>query len=244
MLGYFPSFARLCRCTQNRFLLDFIARWLGSRPETYGYYAADDSTLSSRDAGAVAAYVARIKRADPRHTVMISSGNEAQASQYQAIPDVIGQEIYPVTTFSLLPAILSLDWWYSVAQTVSDSQRAADRAHKQSAFILQAFTWGDNIADGAAVGACSAREGSLSCYHRLRYPSASEQLQLRNLVLRGAHPKLILWWSFPQTYGSATNDTYSIYPAGSVAASRWRGLSSVIRSRLGLLGTLARLLGR
>ena len=230
MAGYFPAFATACGCNQNGPLLAYLVGWLGALPGTYGYYAADDSMLSAGDRAGVAAYVSQIKQGDRRHTVLISSSNLAQSQQYEGIGDSIGEEIYPVTTGSLLPVSSHRGAWNSVAQTASRVQQVASKAHRQSAFILQAFTWGDNIDDGVSIGACRPGESNWACYAGLRYPSPGEQRQLRDEILQHAHPELILWWSFPGTYGQAGDDTYSIYPSGTEAASRWAGLSAAIRA--------------
>jgi hypothetical protein len=120
--------------------------------------------------------------------------------------------------------------WDAVAQTASDDQRLADQAGRPSAFILQAFTFGDNLSDGEAVGVCSPGDTPQQCYGELRYPTAGAQLELRNEVLEHAHPKLIMWWNFPGTYGQVQNDTLSIYPAGAAAATRWAGLEAAVRA--------------
>jgi hypothetical protein len=230
MAGYFPAFAAGCGCNQNGPLLSYLIGWLGGLPGTYGYYAADDSMLSAGDRPGVAAYVSQIKQRDPSHTVLIGSFGLGESQEYEGIADMIGTEIYPVTTTSLVPLNAHRGAWDSVGQTASRAQQAAARAHKQSAFILQAFTWGDNIADGTAVGACSPGESNLACYAALQYPSPAAQLELRNEILLHAHPKLILWWSFPGTYGQAGDDTYSIYPTGAQAVLRWAALSAAIKA--------------
>jgi hypothetical protein len=230
MAGTFPSFAAACRCTQNGPLLGYLVRWLASLPATYGYYAADDSALAPGDHARVAAYVAEIKQQDPAHTLMIGSADAGQSRTYANVADVIGTEIYPITTSSQLSAKSGPWTWDSVAHSATDAQRLADGAHAQSAFILQAFTWGDNIDDGVAIGACSPGESKWSCNSGLRYPSGLAQTELRNEVLRHAHPRLILWWSFQGTYGQAGTDTYSIYPTGAEAASRWSGLTAAVNA--------------
>ena len=230
MSGYYPAFATSCGCTQNGALLSYVAQWLGSLPGTYGYYAADDSALAPGDQAGVAQYVAQIKQADPVHTVMIGSADQSQMNSYQGIADLIGTEIYPVTTSSLMPVSANQSMWGDVAQTAIDAQSSANADHKQSAVILQAFTWGDNVDDGQAIGSCSPTDSQASCYAKLQYPSAAEQLTLRNEVLTHSHPQLILWWSFQGTYGQAGDDTYSIYPTGGQAAARWAGLSSAIQA--------------
>lgn len=228
--GYYPAFATSCGCTQNGALLSYVVTWLGSLPGTYGYYAADDSALSPGDQAGVAQYVAQIKQADPVHTVMIGSADQSQTNSYQGIADLIGTEIYPVTTSSLMPVSANQSMWGDVAQTAIDAQTSANAEHKQSAVILQAFTWGDNVEDGQTIGSCSPTDSQASCYAKLQYPSAAEQLTLRNEVLTHSHPQLILWWSFQGTYGQAGDDTYSIYPTGGQAAARWAGLSSAIKA--------------
>lgn len=220
--GSFPSFSAACGCTSDPEVLAFTVHTLAQLPATYGYYAADDWSITAADRPSVARWVAAIKAADPHHTVLISASQQSQANQYQPIADTIGEEIYPVTTDS--------PDWQSVRQGASDAQHAADSAGKPSTFILQAFTFGDNLDDGEAVGACTPSMSKFACYNHLRYPSAAAQLTLRNQILQHAHPKLILWWSFQGTYGQAGNDTYSIYPTGATAAARWAGLSTAVRA--------------
>jgi hypothetical protein len=228
--SFYGAYAAGCGCTENGAVLDYAIKWLGALPATYGYYAADDSVLAPGDKSGMAAYVSRIKRDDQVHTVMIASSLDTQQRGYEGISDVIGSEIYPVTTTSNLPVGQNQATWNWVGQQASESQRIADQAGKQSAFILQAFTWGDNLADGESAGVCKPSDTQMQCYDRLEYPAPGAQLELRNEVLEHAHPKLILWWSFPGTYGQAGTDTYSIYPTGSAAAARWQGLSAAIQA--------------
>ena len=219
MAGFFSAFASACGCNQNGPLLAYTIQWLSQLPGTYGYYAADDSMLSAGDQAALAQYVAQIKQQDPNHTVMISSAGESQTTEYQQIPDVIGTEMYPVTTDSLMPVGANQDMWDSIAQWANDAQQSADSAGKQSAFILQAFTWGDNLGDGEAIGACSPSDTPASCAAKLRYPNSSEQLQLRNEALSHAHPKLIIWYSFYATYGAASGSGPAVATGLAASAS-------------------------
>ncbi len=228
--GAFATFAQACGCNQNGPLLAFTTGWLGRLPGTYGYYAADDSMLAAGDQPGVASFVSLIKQQDSARPVMIGAYSQQQATAYQGTADLIGTELYPVTTGSLTPASTNPSTWDLVAQSAAEAQEIADAAGKQSAFILQAFTWGDNLDDGEAVGACTASETPQSCYAKLTYPSANDQLQLRNEVLLNAHPQLILWWSFQDTYGQAGTDTYSIYPTGAEATARWSGLAAAVQA--------------
>ena len=204
MSGYYSAFATACGCTDNGQLLSYLAKWLGALGGTYGYYAADDGMLAQGDEQQLATYVQAIKAQDPNHMVMIGAADETETHDYQSVADVTGNDIYPVTNGSVD--------WSGVAQQASDDQHDANQAGKQSAFILQAFTWGDNLSDGQAIGACTASDTAASCYAKLDYPSPAQQLQMRNEILTHADPKLILWWSFPGTNGEVNGDTYSTYP--------------------------------
>jgi hypothetical protein len=224
----FSGFAAACGCQSNQDLLAYAINWLAGQTATYGYYAVDDSMLGPDDRAGVSAYVAQIKQHDAAHRVMIGAFQPIQGRQYVAIADLIGQEVYPITTDHLLPAAQHPGMWAYIDATVNGAQQAARQAGKGSAFILQAFTWGDNLADGTAIGVCSQADSTASCNDRLRYPSGAEQVAIRNAVLAHAHPDLILWWSFPGTAGlPAPDDSFaSIGP--DEAAARWTGLSTAI----------------
>lgn len=228
--GDFPQFASACGCTGNSSLLTYMITYLGGLPATYGYYAADDTMLSSGDQAGVSAYVSQVKTLDPAHPVILSSADETQTSQYGSIGDMNAAEIYPITTSPLMPVSKNQDMWGAVAQQASDVQRMATNHGKTSAFILQAFSWGDNLSDGEAIGACTPSMSQLQCWNSLIYPTASDQRQLRNEVLKHAHPGLILWWSFMGTYGQSGGDTYSIYPTGTAAADHWAALTAAINA--------------
>jgi hypothetical protein len=225
-----PQFAAACGCSQNHPLLAYVVDWLRALPGTYGYYAADDSALRPGDEASLASYVARIRQLDPKHPAMIGAYSWQNRDSHESVAGLIGQEILPVTTDPVLPTRAHTVTWDGVGLTATAAQSAADRAGKPSAFMLQAFTWGDNLRDGQVLGVCSPWDTIDSCNARLRYPSGAEQLALRNTILRRAHPALILWYSFPGTYGSAVPDTSSLYPVGTDAAARWHGLAAAIKA--------------
>lgn len=227
--GSFSSFSNACGCTENSQVLAFMIKWLGNLNATYGYYAADDSMIGNGQGSELTAYTHSIKAADPSHTVLVSS-NPQQGQSNESAGDMLANEIYPVTSSDLSPQSQHLADWQSVQQSVSEGQRAANSAGKSSAYILQAFTFGDNLDDGEAVGVCTPSMSPEQCYGKLNYPSAATQLQLRNEVLEHSSAKLILWYSFQQTYGQAGNDSYSIYPTGGTAANRWAGLSAAVKA--------------
>jgi hypothetical protein len=228
--GDFPQFASACGCSDKSSLLAYMINFLGALPATYGYYAADDTMLSAGDEASVSRYVSQIKALDPAHKVILSSADESQTSQYASIGDMNAAEIYPITASSLMPVSRNQDMWGAVAQEASDDQRTATKHGKSSAFILQAFSWGDNMSDGEAIGECTPSMTQQQCWDALIYPTPADELQLRNEVLKHANPSLILWWSFMGTYGQSGGDTYSTYPTGSAAADHWAALTAAINA--------------
>ncbi len=229
--GDFPGYGTACGCSDNSSLLTYMIGFLGSQAGTWGYYAADDSMLSAGDQSAVSSYVKQIKTIDATHPVILSSADETQTSQYGSIGDMNAAEIYPVTTSSMMPASSDPGDWSDIGQWAADDQGMANRHDKPSAFILQAFSWGDNLSDGEAMGLCTPSMSQRQCWDSAIYPTPGDQLQLRNEILKHAHPRIILWWSFMGTYGQAGGDTYSTYPTGSAATSHWAGLVDAINAR-------------
>jgi hypothetical protein len=217
------SFSSSCGCTGTSQILDYMIQWLSALPATYGYYAADDSTLEPGQAAGLKQYVDEIKSVDPSHMVMVGS-SQGQGTTYYSSGATIGNEIYPETTTSLMPYNRNLAIWQTAQQSIVQDQRAATQEGASSAFILQAFSFGDNLSDGEAVGACTAAMSATQCSDRLQFPSASVQLELRNLALENAHPKLILWF----TYSQASQ------------GSHWADLTSVVKAQYPISASAAR----
>lgn len=216
------SFSSACNCTSSAQVLNYTIQFLSQLPATYGYYAADDSSIESNQTGALRQYVNEIKSVDPNHMVMVGS-SQGQGTSFYSTGATIGNEIYPETTKSLMPYGSNLAMWQSVQDSISHDQHAATQAGTASAFILQAFSFGDNLSDGEAVGACTASMSQAQCANRLQFPAASVQLELRNLALENAHPKLVLWYTYSQaSQGSHWADLSSVvkaqYPASATAA--------------------------
>jgi hypothetical protein len=217
------AFSAPCGCTATNQVLDYMISWLAALPATYGYYAADDSTLEPNQAAGLRQYVDQIKSVDPTHMVMVGS-SQGQGTTYYSSGATIGNEIYPESTRSLMPAGQNLAVWESVQESMTQDQRAAAREGASSAFILQAFSFGDNLSDGEAVGACSASMSQAQCASRLQFPSASVELALRNDALEYANPKLILWY----TYGQASQ------------GSHWGDLTSAVKAQYPVNASTAR----
>jgi hypothetical protein len=220
--GDWPAFSAACGCTATTDVLNYLIGFLAGLPATYGYYAADDWTLTPSQKGGLKQYVSEIQGVDPNHMVMVGS-SQGQGSTYYSSGATMGNEIYPVTTASLMPYGSNLATWDGVQQSAGQDQRLATRSGTQTAFILQAFTFGDNLDDGEAVGVCTAAMTPAHCASLLQYPSEAAQLELRNAVLLNSHPKLILWYTFAQasqgdTWNALTNVVNAPYPVSATAA--------------------------
>lgn len=220
----FPAWAAACGCTDTAQILSYIVQSLAMLPTTYGYYAADDEVISLGERGSLTQYVGEINALDPAAMVMIGSA-VSQGTSYASTGATLGTEIYPETSGNMMPVSHNLSAWDGIQQSVTQDQRAANQYGTPSAFILQAFTFGDNLTDGEDVGVCNAGMSSAQCAGLLSYPSASTQLQLRNEVLEHAHPKLILWYTFSESYGQG---------------DRWSGLSNAIKAPYPVIATVAR----
>jgi hypothetical protein len=220
----YAGFSTACSCTDATQVLDYIIQWLGALPATYGYYAADNEVIFPGERGSLTQYVSEIKALDPSAMVMIGSA-VSQGTTYASTGATLGTEIYPETTGSIMPVGSNQETWGGVQRSITQDQRAANQYGTPSAFILQAFTFGDNLTDGEAVGVCNAGMSTAQCAGLLDYPSASTQLQLRDEVLEHAHPKLILWYTFSESYGQG---------------DRWSGLSNAVDAPYPTAATAAR----
>ncbi|HWF35016.1 MAG TPA: hypothetical protein VG295_06580, partial [Solirubrobacteraceae bacterium] len=100
--GDWSSFSTACGCTSTTQVLNYIIQFLSQLPATYGYYAADDWTLTTAQKGGLTQYVDEIKALDPSHMVMVGSA-QGDGTTYYSTGATIGNEIYPETTQSLMP---------------------------------------------------------------------------------------------------------------------------------------------
>jgi hypothetical protein len=233
MLGSYGEYTAACNATNNGELLTYLAKTLNAYPATYGYYAADDSMLQKGDRKGIKAYIGTLKAGAPDKVVMISAYSSHQQAEYIDIADMIGQEIYPLRG-DPKGKIDSEDISYEVRFTADQTGKQTRKHKKAAAFILQSFTWSDNIEDGKAVGVCKATDTRDTCYPKSRYPSPAEQALMHRTTLDTVpETKLILWWNWSQTIGlpsGENTDGFSRFPTGAEAAKRWKGLIAASRA--------------
>ena len=218
------SFSTACGCTATDQVLDYMIQWLSALPATYGYYAADDSTLEPDQAAGLRA----VRRSDqvgrsdahgdgrfrtgPGHDLLLERCDDRQRDLSRDDADADA-----ATTSNLAV-------WQSVQQSVTQDQRAATRQGTSSAFILQSFSFGDNLSDGEAVGACTAVHEPDAVRQPpavSRQPASSSSSATMRFSTR--IPKLILWYTYAQAsqgshWGDLTSVVKAQYPVSRIAA--------------------------
>lgn len=229
MLAADPSWASACGCETNTALLAFIARTLTASGATYGWYLADDSQLEGTQPYPLSEALAGIRRfssdlhaaAPGTRTLLGAWGLDDTTLLQQAsgTTDMAAQEMYPFASYGSVP-VADSDALSQVARGARSVQRIADADATASAFVLQAFSWGECSADAAASG---ADPGS-------PYPSAAEMSGMRDSVLANARPALILWYTLEETIGWPAGQE----PAGCAApadpAARLAALTAAVKA--------------
>jgi hypothetical protein len=201
MLAVEPSWAVACGCQSNADLLTFIASRLESTGLTYGFYVADDSQFEGSDQpyqlgdvlSGLQRFSADLHAAASGAKTMISAwglSDSAVAARASASADLVGEEMYPFASYGG-SAVSAADAISEVTEAARADQRIADTNGAESAFILQAFSWGECAPDTNASGT-----GATSAY-----PAAPEMSSLRDAVLGAARPSLLLWYSLEETIG-------------------------------------------
>lgn len=206
----------------NEQLLQFIVTTLAQLPSTWGWYAADDLQLRQADTvGPVEAWTRRLKALAPDQKSVISVWNTM--GLYRGAADFVAQESYP---FGVPQQGV---FWPDIAALARDTQRLTRGS--PSAFILQGFSWGDNMWDAEAVGGCAPTQAPQDCLPRFRYPTAAEQLHQRQTILLNSRPGLLLWYGLWGTLGPPdprpADPSYSD-PTPAEASSRMRSLSAAV----------------
>lgn len=198
---HFSELAESCRCSNNAGFISYVVDLAKGVPATWGYYVGDE--LPSSQHSKMKPYADLLKRLDPSHRQLFVSSESASSRGSNLAPfadtaDVIGADYYPVGDSQPIAAT------GDVARSI---QAIANRYHKQSMMVLQAFSFG--LIEGRTPK-CFPRP---SC---ARFPTSDEMRQMRDLVLMNSHPQLILWYSLHDI--SRSGDP-SLYWANLVAAA-------------------------
>jgi hypothetical protein len=217
------AWADACGCTDNQGLVEYVVSTLASFPNTWGWYAADDLSIRSPDrVDDVTAWTQRLKQLAPGTSTVIAVWDNL--ATYRDAADYVAQESYP---FGLPRGLGSTTPLEDVAALARHTQRATPG---RASFILQAFSWGDNMWDAQATGGCSHGETPAECLPQFRYPTAREQRQQRQTILLNSQPALMLWYGLPGTIGPyqpVTDPNYTA-PTREQAALQMRSLSAAV----------------
>jgi hypothetical protein len=183
LLDYYSSLAKTCNCSDNEGLIHYIVNLVKNLPATWGYYIGDE--VSPRDHDRLKVFTDLVKQIDPSHPRLFIAGasSPATASSHLAsfvdTAEVIGVDYYPVGSNSM-----SITATGDVARIV---QSIADQNGKQSAMVLQAFSWAQIPNES---GRCSPFPACAP------FPTEQEMHQMLDLTMSNSHPSLILWYSY------------------------------------------------
>lgn len=181
ILHTFPQLAAACKCSTTAPFVKYVIDLVKHLPATWGYYIGDEVSLTER--AKLQAFTNDIKALDPSHPRLIVQGaNSVLTAKTNLTPfvntaDVLSVDFYPVGTVDE-----SVSETGPIAQFV---QSLANQHGKQSAMVLQAYSRSEY-----ADPPCSPFPACTT------YPTMDEMRQQLDLVLRNAHPALILWYSY------------------------------------------------
>jgi hypothetical protein len=179
----YPAYFSAGNCSDNASLFNYLVTLVKDHPATWGYYVGDELNHSVHPRWK--AHTDLVQAIDSVHPRLLVQGTPAYSlgnttlSTFADGVEVLGQDYYPIGVSYLVP----LSQTGAVAQSV---QTLADRAGKQSAMVLQAFSWTQYYPPAR----CSPWPDCAP------YPTVDEMQQLLSMVLQNSHPQLILWYSY------------------------------------------------
>ena len=169
----YRAFSQGAGCTDNDCVWAWAIGIAASMPATWGYYIGDEVHPSERDE--VAALGQWVKAADPtRKTLYVAwehpTTGGSNIGPFGDVADVVASDNYPVGIGDPLEVLRSV---------ASITQSAADRYGKESGMVLQAMDW-----------------SRYQPWRAPRWPTADEMRIMRDQVLFGSRPSMLLWYSF------------------------------------------------
>jgi hypothetical protein len=216
-LSAYPKLAADCGCTTNGGLADYIVRLAKDQPGTWGYYLSDEPDATRHDL--LAAFNARVKAIDPGHPRLVvacgvCAGGDptgSRAAPFTDLDSVLATDIYPVVNQGPDPAFAR----NQVSAGMKGLQAVTDAAGRDSAVVLQSFSWGSSSWDSAICGSSPA-----NC----RFPTADELAAQRDAALTSGRPRMILWYALFDVLGPLPDQRPSDWTPVPDPERRWHDL--------------------
>jgi hypothetical protein len=169
----YPRLAAACGCNGRGAFLRWFVDLVRDLPATWGYYVGDETPPGH--AAAVSELGRSVRRLDPSHPrLFVAQGYHPgrDLAPFAFAADLLGVDWYPV----------GFDLPISTVSTVTArAARIARAASRQSAVVLQSFSWSQYPEVGAPAP---------------RWPRRDELRLMRDLAVRAARPALVLWYSY------------------------------------------------
>ncbi len=184
----YSALAASCDCSDGPTFARYVVNLVKNHPATWGYYVGDELTPDVY--AQFKAYSDLIHQADPNHPRLFIGDAEAAVSAshgnspFYDTAEVIGDDHYPIGRRGYTVA--------STANVARSVQKFADEHGKNSAMVLQAFSFGSPYysTDPYIRTLCSPYP---SC---APYPTRDQMGEMLRLTLQNAHPRLVLWYSY------------------------------------------------
>jgi hypothetical protein len=176
----YPDLAATCQCSDNSGFIKYIVRLVKDLPATWGYYVGDE--VSVGDHAKVKAVAELVHQIDSSHPRLYIAGSDpitlgSTLSPFTDVADILGADYYPIGRNEPIDA---------TAAVAGAVQELATAVSKQSAMVLQSFSW----AEYPESRVCSPLP------YCAPFPTSDEMRRLRELVLANSHPILLLWYSY------------------------------------------------
>ena len=212
-----PALSATCGCSDNQGLLAYVIALADSRPNTWGYYLADEPMPAAH--ASLQSFGDRVKALDPSHPRLVMGcgicyGGDPNGTNISFLSDldvVIGSDDYPVRG----PAQDPERAYEDVAQNARSLQRVTSATGRGGVIALQSWRWGDSAIDAEAAALDPAQT---------HFPTQPEIQAQRDAAIRYAHPGLILWFTLHDVIGWEPGQRPSYWAEPSDPAQRWSNL--------------------
>jgi len=180
---HYPTLAADCNCSGNAGFISYLLTQLSGHPATWGYYIGDELEPSVHTQWKT--HTDLVKQLDPNHPRLVVQGTlansygNASLTTFADGAEVLGQDYYPIGVSYLVP-------YTQTGDVVRSVQSLTDQAGRDSAIILQAYSWRQYYPPAR----CSPWPDCAP------YPTMEQMQEMLTMTLQNAHPRFIFWYSF------------------------------------------------